>query len=233
MRAPHGPSNSAKNRRARVSTRWWDGRRHAARRAPRCVRASGLEPRQVGASETRVTGLRGVDCQARNFAKQRRLHAPCLDSERGRKMKAAHVEVVANADDRIRALCDADDAVSNSRQLNHTFDFACHVFEHLAARGADYARASAIVYADATTMSTTSQGCVVSSNALQASLVRVVRTSQHDLRSSGSSARTSTPRIVRSTRSVKLLMRVRTQLAFRVQLYAKSKDSQLALGELA
>jgi DNA-directed RNA polymerase subunit N (RpoN/RPB10) len=40
-----------------------------------------------------------VDGQARNFAKQRWLDSLCLDAECGRKMKATHVDVVADAND--------------------------------------------------------------------------------------------------------------------------------------
>jgi hypothetical protein len=75
-----------------------------------------------------------VDGEPRNFAQQRGLDATRFDAECGRQVKATHVHVVANANDRVRASCKANDAVRNSRQLNHTFDFACHVLKHLAAR---------------------------------------------------------------------------------------------------
>jgi len=86
-----------------------------------------------------------VNGEARNLTKQGRLDTLGLQAERRRKMEATHVHVVADANDRVRASFEAYDAVCNPRQLNHTFYFACHVFE--APRGAegDYARASAIV----------------------------------------------------------------------------------------
>ena len=93
-----------------------------------------LQPRKVGPREAGVARLRAVDGEPRDFSKQRGLDAPRFDAERGRQMKVTHLDVIANAHDRVGASYEANDAVRNSRQLNHTFDFACHVLEHLAAR---------------------------------------------------------------------------------------------------
>jgi hypothetical protein len=75
-----------------------------------------------------------VDGESRNFSQQRGLDPLWLDAERRRQMKAPHVYVVANTHDRVGASFKANNAVRYSRQLDHTFDFACHVLKHLSAR---------------------------------------------------------------------------------------------------